>query len=134
MAEDQDPTQAVETASAAFAREFERFLSGDSAVSSLKAAEAELRELSELRVRHTGKKSALVAAKKLIGRVPAEQRASFGQLVQKTESEITEAIATAELALKTFIETARVARESIDVTIPGRRLQAGHLHPITLVR
>jgi len=66
--------------------------------------------------------------------VPAEQRASFGQLVQKTESEITEAIATAELALKTFIETARTARESIDVTIPGRRLQAGHLHPITLMR
>ena len=133
-----DPVQTVKAAREAFEREFERFArftsgAGGAKISSLKEAELELRGLSDLRVRHAGKKSAIATAKKLIGRVPGEERASFGQLVQKTEAGITGAIDAAELALKTFIETARIARDSIDVTLPGRRPQPGHLHPITLM-
>lgn len=133
-----DPVKEVESAREAFEQEFERFarFTRDAGVSlsALKEAEAELRGLGDLRVRHAGKKSAIGAAKKLIGRVPAEQRASFGQLVQTVEAHITESVNAAELALKTFIENARTARESIDVTLPGRRPRAGHLHPITLMR
>jgi phenylalanyl-tRNA synthetase alpha chain len=133
-----DPVKEVESAREAFEREFERFAhftnESGTGLTSLKDAESQLRGLADLRVRHAGKKSAIAAGKKLIGRVPAEQRASFGQLVQTTEAQITESISAAELALKTFIETARTARESIDVTIPGRRPRAGHLHPITLMR
>src|SRR5215510_10497793 len=132
-----DPVPELEAAREAFEREFERFARFTTAAadgSSLKDAEAELRGLADLRVRHAGKKSAIAAAKKLIGRVPAEQRASFGQQVQKTEAHIIESLDAAELALKTFIETARIARETIDVTIPGRRPRAAHLHPITLMR
>ena len=134
-----DPVLQVESSREAFEREFERFArftaeTSGNQPSSLKEAEGDLRELAELRVRHAGKKSVIAAAKKLIGKVPADQRASFGQLVQKTEGKITEAIDAAELALKTFIEAARVARESLDVTIPGRRPRTGHLHPITLMR
>jgi phenylalanyl-tRNA synthetase alpha chain len=40
----------------------------------------------------------------------------------------------AEQNLKTHIEAARTARESIDVTMPGRRPRSGHRHPITLLR
>ncbi len=36
--------------------------------------------------------------------------------------------------LKDIIETARIERERLDVTIPGRRPRRGHLHPITLLR
>ena len=133
-----DPVKEVESARESFEQEFERFArftsEADGGLSSLKDAESQLRSLAELRVRHTGKKSAIAAGKKLIGRVPAEQRASFGQLVQTTEAQIAESISAAELALKTFIETARTVRESLDVTIPGRRPRAGHLHPITLMR
>ena len=133
-----DPVKEVESAREAFEQEFERFArftsEGGGGLSSLKDAESQLRSLAELRVRHTGKKSAIAAGKKLIGRVAADQRASFGQLVQTTEAQIAESISAAELALKTFIETARTVRESLDVTIPGRRPRAGHLHPITLMR
>ena len=129
------PAKEVESAREAFEREFERFArfigSAESGARvSLAEAESELRVLGELRTRHLGKKSVLAGAKKMIGRVPAEARASFGQLVQKTEA----AIADAEAALKATIEAARTARESIDVTIPGRRPRQGHLHPITLMR
>src|ERR1051325_3113469 len=81
---DQDPSHQVEAASKAFEQEFERFASftGDPnglVGLTLDEAVAQERSLSELRTRHLGKKSALAAAKKLIGRVPSDQRAAFGQ-------------------------------------------------------
>lgn len=136
---EQLPAQQVEAASKAFEQEFERFArftreSSEFAGLGLDAAIAEERALAELRTRHLGKKSELAAAKKLIGRVAAEERAAFGQLVQSTEATIVAAVDQAEQNLKQHIEQARTARESIDVTLPGRRPPYGHRHPITLVR
>ena len=133
------PAKEVDLASEAFEREFERFArfirNDSSAVTlGLSDAEQELRALQDLRTRHLGKKSAIAGAKKLIGRVAAEDRAAFGQLVQKTEAAMTESIETAEESLNAIIKSARTAREAIDVTIPGRRPRQGHLHPITLMR
>ncbi len=136
---DQHPAQQVEAASKAFEQEFERFVrfTGDAnglAGLTLEQAVAEERELTELRTRHLGKKSALASMKKLIGRVPAEERASFGQLVQTSEAAVVSSVEVADHALKQFIEAQRTARESIDVTLPGRRPRFGHRHPITLLR
>ena len=136
---DPEPRHQVEAARKAFEQEFERFarFSGDSVqfdALDLEQAIAEQRSLAELRTRHLGKKSQLAAAKKLIGRVPAHQRAEFGQLVQLNEAEVTATIDQVEQNLKNFIENARTARESVDITLPGRRPRYGHRHPITLVR
>ena len=136
---DQSPEDQVKAASKAFEQEFERFarFTGDpSALAGLdlETATAEERVLAELRTRHLGKKSALAATKKLIGRVALEERAAFGQLVQSAESTLVQTIEKAEQALKAHIEQARTARESIDVTLPGRRPRSGHRHPITLMR
>ncbi|HKS10535.1 MAG TPA: phenylalanine--tRNA ligase subunit alpha, partial [Pyrinomonadaceae bacterium] len=136
---EQLPAQQVEAASKAFEQEFERFArftgeSPDFAGLDLDAAVAEERALAELRTRHLGKKSELAATKKLIGRVAAEDRAAFGQLVQSTEATFVSAIEQAEQNVKQHIEQARTARESIDVTLPGRRPPYGHRHPITIIR
>src|SRR5436190_9001442 len=135
----EDPTTQVQATVKAFEREFERFGRFTAGFASserlnLSEAETEQRELNELRTRHLGKKSSLAACKKLIGRVAPEERAAFGQLVQKTESEISEKLEQAEQALKSHVDAARAERETIDVTIPGRRPRTGHLHPITLLR
>ena len=136
---EKDPAQQVEAAREAFEREFERFVrfTGEATgqVSlGLVEAEHERRALGELRTRHTGKKSGLAACKKLIGRVQPEERASFGQLVQEIEAAIAGALDKAEAQLGSVIEAARTERDSIDVTMPGRRPRPGHLHPITLMR
>ena len=142
MAEDQKeqlPAQQVEAARKAFEQEFERFARfafDSNALTSLPLEEAlaEERSLSELRTRHLGKKSALAAAKKLIGRVAPEERPAFGQLVKEIEDKVVRELDAAELNLKSQIEEKRTARESIDVTLPGRRPPYGHRHPITLLR
>jgi phenylalanyl-tRNA synthetase alpha chain len=135
---EQLPAQQVEAARKAFEQEFERFARfGETAQLAgldLDAALAQQRALGEVRTHHLGKKSALAAAKKLIGRVAAEERSAFGQLVQSTEAALVQAIEQVEQNLKAHIEQVRTARESIDVTLPGRRPPYGHRHPITLVR
>jgi phenylalanyl-tRNA synthetase alpha chain len=142
MAEGQsqvDPKLQIEAARKAFEQEFERFAgfaedSGKLRALDLSSAEAEQRALADLRTRHLGKKSALAASKKLIGRVPADERAAFGQLVQQNDAEITDRIEQVEQVLKSQLESVRSEREAIDVTLPGRRPRRGHLHPITVVR
>ena len=131
---DQSPEQQVKSASKAFEQEFERFSHFTASALDLETALGEERALAELRTRHLGKKSALAATKKLIGRVAPEERAAFGQLVQSNEARLVQSLDQAEQNLKIFIETARTARESIDVTMPGRRPRSGHRHPITLLR
>jgi phenylalanyl-tRNA synthetase alpha chain len=133
VGEDKDPAQEVESARSAFEQDFDRFASVASDLP-LTSAQCELDALKELRTRHLGKKSAIAASKKLIGRVPAEERASFGQMVQKTAAAFTQSLDDAEASLKAIIEAARSARDAIDVTIPGRRPRQGHLHPVTIMR
>jgi len=133
------PQEQVQAASKAFEQEFERFVRFTDEVIeltglTLEQAVEEQRALAEVRTRHLGKKSDFAATKKLIGKVPADQRAAFGQLVQSVESQIVSQLDAAESTLKSFIEIQRINRESIDVTLPGRRPRYGHRHPITLLR
>ena len=122
----------------AFEREFGRFarFQDERGAEGLALAEAEalLRELADVRTRHTAKKSALGNLKKLIGRVPAEERAAFGQDVQAVEREIAGALEEAAATLEGHVARLRTERERLDVTLPGRRPRRGHLHPVTLVR
>ncbi len=136
---DQQPSTQVEAARKAFEQEFERFArfignSGGRPGLDLDQAIAEQHALADVRRRHLGKKSALAASKKLIGRVPAEQRASFGKFVQETEAFVSNVLDQAEQNLRNFVESERTARETVDITLPGRRPRLGHRHPITLVR
>lgn len=130
--------QLVEQTREAFEQEFGRFefLRGQDLTNGLNLAEAETmqRELNDLRVKHTGKKSDLANAKKLIGRVAPEMRGEFGQFVQSVEKQIANALDAAENTLKEFVANQKIERERIDVTLPGKRPAAGHLHLITLLR
>lgn len=129
-----DERTQVEAARGAFVNEFERYVEMHLDGTSLSDAEAILKVVGEIKVRHTGKKSAIAAAKKLIGKVAPAERGDFGQLVQTTENEIVSQIAAVEAQLQEFISKAKTEAERLDVTIPGRRPPMGHLHPITIVR
>ncbi len=129
-----DEKAKVEAAQVSFTSDFARYTELELSGASLSDAESILREVADLRVRHTGKKSELAATKKLIGKVSAEERSEFGQFVQTVENEIVSRIADTEAKLNEFISKAKTEAERLDVTIPGRRPAEGHLHPITIVR
>ncbi|MEJ7847701.1 MAG: phenylalanine--tRNA ligase subunit alpha [Pyrinomonadaceae bacterium] len=129
-----DPKAELQQISKAFEQEFGRFTDLRLDSFSLSDAEALLREVAELKVRHTGKKSEISGAMKLIGKVAPEERGNFGHFVQSVEKEITAKIEQAESNLKDFISVAKTESERLDVTLPGRRPRTGHLHPITILR
>lgn len=118
----------------AFEQEFGRFADLSLDGIAMSDAEALLRDLGELKIKHTGKKSNIAGAMKLIGKVAPENRAAFGQMVQTVEKGIAAKIEEAETKLTSFILNAKIERERLDVTLPGRRPRTGHLHPITILR
>ncbi len=122
----------VDSAAEAFKVDFASFSRLE--LDGLDGAEEKLRELNALKMRHTSKKSALADSKKLIGKIAPEERSEFGQLVQAVEKEILAKIEEAETKLNDFISHAKMERDRLDVTIPGRRPRTGHLHPITILR
>jgi phenylalanyl-tRNA synthetase alpha chain len=124
----------VESIREAFEQKFERFADLRLEGVALSDAEAMLAQLSELKVRETGKKSPIAGAMSLVGKVAPEERAGFGQRVQAVQKGIASRIDSAEQQLSSYITELKIARESIDVTIPGRRPRPGHLHPITILR
>jgi phenylalanyl-tRNA synthetase alpha chain len=129
-----EESRQVEMIREAFEQEFERF--ADLRLDSIAVSDAEalLRELGELKIKHTGKKSAIADAKRLIGKVAPEEKSSFGQFVQSVEKEIVSKIESADAKLNQFISDVRIERERLDVTLPGRRPRPGHLHLITILR
>src|ERR1700730_6409158 len=98
-------------------------------------ARDQLNDLAALKTKFTGKKSEWAAAKKQIGKIAdGLERASAGQHLLHLEVSMLESVEKARMTLDQFVESSRSERESIDVTIPGRRPRPGHLHPITLMR
>jgi phenylalanyl-tRNA synthetase alpha chain len=102
---------------------------------SLAAASRDLQALAQLKNRYTGKKSEWSLAKKKVGKIAdAQERAWAGQHLLHRDITMNERLEKVQLVLVRVTEAARTERDRIDVTLPGRRLRPGHLHPITLMR
>ena len=106
----------------------EQFLAELSAVTTPEA-------LASLKDRYLGRKAGLLAIeKKRVGSVAAEERAAFGNAVNQLSREVEDHLAALGETFAAQAEAAALARESIDVTLPGSAVGRGHLHPITLLR
>jgi phenylalanyl-tRNA synthetase alpha chain len=95
------------------------------------AAAGDLAELDSIRVRLLGKKGVLTQKLKELGTLPPEQRPIAGQEINTAKQQVAAAVE----ARHTLLEAARIetelAAQAIDVTLPGRGQQRGHLHPVT---
>lgn len=97
----------------------------------LEAAES-VTALNEVKVQYFGKKGKVTALLRGLGALPAEDRPRAGQLVNEVRAALEAALETRREALRAAELSARLASEKLDVTLPGRRRPAGHLHPLTL--
>lgn len=66
--------------------------------------------------------------------LPPEQRSSFGARANAAKQEVEAGIASLLTALERRESGAREQAAAVDVTLPGRRVRPGALHPITIVR
>ncbi len=87
------------------------------------------RTLDDLRIRFLGKKGALTQLSAGMREVPKADKPLVGQRLNATRNAIQEAIDSRRLALEA--ERDARAAEGIDLTLPGRPLPQGALHPLS---
>lgn len=90
-------------------------------------------ELESLRVKFLGKKGELTAILKQMSTLSAEERPVIGQLANKIRADIEEAISARSAELKAALAARRLKEEKLDVTLPGKPLKVGKLHPYNAV-
>lgn len=93
----------------------------------------ESKDLEALRVRFLGKKGELTAILKQMGKLSAEERPAIGALANEVRTSIEDRIAAVAERLREQQMQARIAQESVDVTMPGKRRTIGKEHPLSLV-
>ena len=89
--------------------------------------------LEAARVKYLGKKGELTAILRGMGQLSAEERPVVGQVANEVRAKIEAAIdAAAERAEAHELEN-KLKKESIDVTMPGKKIAFGKKHPLTTV-
>ncbi len=100
------------------------------AESSIVAAE-KLSALDDLRVEYLGKKGRLTGLLKGLGRLSAEERPAAGAKINDVKQSLQELIGQRKAYFESIDLDAKLAEETIDVTLPGRGEDVGGLHPVT---
>ncbi|GGN31750.1 MULTISPECIES: phenylalanine--tRNA ligase subunit alpha [Marinomonas] len=100
------------------------------ALSAVAASESES-ALDDVRVHYLGKKGALTALLKQLGNVSAEDRPKFGQMVNEAKDQVQEKITERKQFLAEAALNAKLATETIDISLSGKGQDVGGLHPVT---
>jgi phenylalanyl-tRNA synthetase alpha chain len=95
------------------------------------AAAADGPALEQLRVDYLGKKGQITALLKGLGQLSAEERPAAGARINVVKQELQHLIGERKQALEAEAVAARLAAETIDVTLPGRGQSTGGIHPVT---
>lgn len=90
-----------------------------------------LDKLNEVRVKALGKKSEFSMLLKEMVNLSGDERKELGKRINETKNLIKDRIDEAALNIKENIKKERIKRESIDISLPGKKQNHGSLHPIT---
>lgn len=92
---------------------------------------ADLTQLEHIRVQYLGKKGEFTLQMKELGGLDPELRRSVGQVINDAKNQFQEQLEARRCILQEKALAARLASEKIDVTLPGRGVNVGGLHPVT---
>ena len=91
-----------------------------------------LDRLNEIKVSFLGKKGELTSVLKAMKDVAPEDRPKVGQLVNEARKTIEERLDEKREIFEKAILDEKLKSETIDVTLPGKKLAMGHSHPNTI--
>jgi phenylalanyl-tRNA synthetase alpha chain len=90
--------------------------------------------LETIRVGFLGKKGRVTEVLKLLGGLPAAERPRAGQLVNDLKQRIQATLDERAAEASGNAARSALARERVDVSLPGRSFFVGSLHPVTQTR
>ena len=88
--------------------------------------------LDDARVRFLGRKGELTTLARGLGRMSAAQRPTAGAAINAAKERVQSAVEVRRRLLGAQQLERELAKEAVDVTLPGRRRPGGSLHPITM--
>lgn len=91
----------------------------------------DVKSLEEARVALLGKKSELTQVLRGMGSLSAEERPVIGSLANSVRQEIETKLAEIKEKILNAEMQKKLASETLDVTIPGKKPKMGKLHPLT---
>ena len=102
----------------------------DNALTAVAAAN-DIPALETIRVEFLGKKGSITELLKSLGAMDPEQRKQAGAEINDLKQKVQDALNQKRDALQDAQLASKLAQEQIDVTLPGRMLETGGLHPVT---
>jgi phenylalanyl-tRNA synthetase alpha chain len=94
---------------------------------------SDLKEIEAWRVRYLGKKGTLTQILRGLAALPLEERKAVGAAANEVKDALEAALSQKKERLKEMELAAALERGRIDVTLPGRPLALGRLHPVTQI-
>lgn len=87
--------------------------------------------LDSVRVEFLGKKGHLTLQMSTLRDLPAEERPAAGAVINQAKQQVQNSLNIRKEQLENTILNARLAAEKIDISLPGRQIEHGSLHPVT---
>jgi len=88
-------------------------------------------DLEQVKARYIGKSGALTEIMKGLGKLSPEERPAAGARINQVKEQLEQALAARREAMREQQLQAQLAKEALDVTLPGRGTGRGGLHPVT---
>ncbi len=89
-------------------------------------------ELEHAKARFLGKGGLITELLKSLGKLPPEQRPAAGNRINEVKQAVEDALIARRAALRAREMDDELQQEALDVTLPGRGMQQGGLHPVSL--
>ena len=99
-----------------------------------KIAEAStLEQLEQLRIHYLGKKGAVTELLHGLREIPDPEKPQYGKSVNELKEQISGLLAEKQKSLSSGAIEARLQAETLDITLPGKRVLVGKKHPLAQV-
>lgn len=104
----------------------------EAALARISAAQ-DLDALEALRVEFLGKQGSISALLKTLGAMSPDERQTVGPQIHALRESVTAALASRKEALESAVLNARLAAETLDLTLPAPAAPRGSIHPVSQV-
>lgn len=93
----------------------------------------DLKDLDEIRINYFGKKGEITSIMQKFKELTAEEKKELGLAVNSAKETIESYIREKQKKFSELILNEKLKREAIDVSLPSKKIDIGHLHPCTIV-
>lgn len=97
-------------------------------------AASDLPSLDDVKNTYLSKKGVFSQQMQALGKASAEERPLLGKVINEAKSAFQQAFSEKQGALQAAAQAEKLAAQTVDITLPGRKMFQGGLHPVTLTR